>query len=361
MKLDNNKQMKQIDLGIIFNLLKRHRKLYYIVLPITFALSCLYILCIPRTYQSTVKLAPELTSLTSSSLSDLASSFGFDIGNNTQNTDAIFPELYPDLIASTDFQTNLFNIKVKTKDGKVNTTYYNYLLYYQKAPFWTLWIYKVKSVFTTEREDYGHDVGSGTVNPFMLTKIQNDIASAIGNKIKCQVDKKNYVISITVEDQDPLVCANMADTVRLRLQQVITDYRTNKAKHDYLYFKKICDEAKSKYEKARQQYGAFSDANQDVVLQSVKSKQEDLENNMQLLYNRYSALASQAEQARARIQERTPVFTTLQNASVPIKASGPKRMVFVLSMTFVAFVLISLYAVRELIFVEDNEHYSEKY
>ena len=37
----------------------------------------------------------------------------------------------------------------------------------------------------------------------------------------------------------------------------------------------------SSYEDARKRYAEFSDANQDVILQSIQSKTEDLENDMQ--------------------------------------------------------------------------------
>ena len=100
------------------------------------------------------------------------------------------------------------------------------------------------------------------------------------------------------------------------------------------YFQKLTDEAKDVYVKARQVYGGYADANMDVILESYKAKQEDLENDMQLKYNNYSAMLAQLQAAKAKVQERTPAFTTIQGAAVPIKATGPKRMLFVLGMLF---------------------------
>ena len=98
---------EQIDVLAIAKEMKKHKKLYLIALPVTFVLSCLLILCVPRYYTSTAKLAPEISSFSSSSLGDIASSFGFDIGGNSANGDAIFPELYPELIESNDFMERL--------------------------------------------------------------------------------------------------------------------------------------------------------------------------------------------------------------------------------------------------------------
>jgi len=62
-----------------------------------------------------------------------------------------------------------------------------------------------------------------------------------------------------------------------------------------------------------------------------------LENDMQLKFNTYTAMQTQLQQAKAKVQERTPAFTLLKGASVPIKPSGPKRMIFVLGMVFLTF------------------------
>lgn len=347
----NEEKIKQIDVVAITKEMWQHRKLYFIFLPIVFILSCLLIICVPRYYVSTSKLAPELSSYNSSSLGDLASSFGFDLGGNSTNGDAIFPELYPDLIASNDFIISLFDVKVKSEDNQINTTYYDYLSTKQKSPWWSSTINMVKSWFaekSTSKQKAGKEV-----DPFWLTKRQDDIAKSISNRISCSVDKKNYVISISVEDQDPLIAATLADTVQARLQQFITDYRTSKARKDLQYYQELCSQAKEKYEKTRRTYGRYSDSNQDVILESYKLKQNDLENEMQLLYNNYTTLQTQVQQAQAKLLMQTPAFTTLQSASVPLKPAGPKRMIFVLGMTFLAFIIVTIYSSKNVIFREE--------
>ena len=318
--MDNNNSVKQIDVTAIIKAMIKNRKAYFIGLPVSFILSILIIMCVPRHYKSTAKLAPELSSFSSGSLGELASSFGFDIGSSSSNEDAIFPELYPDLIESNDFLTSLFDVKVKSLDGSIDTTS------------------RTISI----------------VNPFRLTKRQDQIARSIANKVSCTVDKKNYVISISVEAQDPLICATLTDTVQARLQQFITDYRTSKARKDLEYYQKLCSDAKIKYEKVRQAYGSYADANNDIILESYKLKENDLENEMQLLYNNYTALQAQVQQARAKLTLQTPAFTTLQSASVPLKPAGPKRMLFVIGMTFLTFMIITFFSVRKVIFGEIN-------
>ena len=222
--MDNNKNtVKQIDFYKIVKVILNNGRTYLKVLPVVFVLACLYILCIPRYYKCNVSLAPELSNTSSlSSMAGLASSFGIDLAGSLSSEDAISPELYPDLMGSTNFVVSLFPIEIKTKGGKLATTYYEYLKSHQKAPWWSSAINKVKDLFA-EKDTVKFD-GKGRVDPFALPKTQQDIVGVISKKVSCSVDKKTDVISISVEDQDPLVCATIADSVREKLQDFIGIY-----------------------------------------------------------------------------------------------------------------------------------------
>jgi uncharacterized protein involved in exopolysaccharide biosynthesis len=74
---------------------------------------------------------------------------------------------------------------------------------------------------------------------------------------------------------------------------------------------------------------------------------------MQLKFNTYSALSTQLQQAKAKVQERTPAFTLLKGAEVPIKPAGPKRMIFVLAMTILAFIVLTLYSTKDLLISQE--------
>ena len=336
--MENEEEESSIDFKEIFAALWKHRLLYIIVLPLSIILGVIYAKSLPKYYQCQVTLAPELGGGASSggSLSALASSMGYKVGGGSKSdADAITPTLYPDLMNSVDFKTSLFSVKVHRMDSSKVMTYYDYLLYYQKTPWWS----KIFSAKDTIRQE--------KLNPFMLTKKQTAIASVINKNVVCDVDDKTGVITIDVTDQDPLIAATMADSVKTRLQTFITKYRTNKARNDLETTKKLCIEAKRRYEKVRQQYGAFSDANQEVILESVRSKQEDLENDMQLQFNNYNALAASLQASYAKVQAVTPVFTTLQSATVPTQKDGPKGSQIVLVFLFVGILIPTIYALAK--------------
>ena len=342
---DNKKNNEVIDLRVIFKKILANKKLYIKVLPIVFVLSCAYILCIPRTYTSSLSLAPEMNNSSSlgGTIGSLASSFGFDLGS-METSDAINPMLYPDLMEDNGFIVGLFDIKVVSADGEIKCNYYDYLTKHQDEPFWSKGIGSIKNLFA-EKET--HIKGSSKSSPYMLSKRQDGIVEGIRKDITISIDKKTAVITITAQAQDPLICKTLADSVKERLQVFITNYRTSKSRIDEEYYKNLATEAKHEYEKARQLYGSYADANTDLQLASLRSKQEDLENDMQLKYNAYSTMMTQYQAAKAKVQERTPAFTIVKGAAVPVKASGPKRMIFVISMLFLAFIATTLYIAKE--------------
>ena len=341
--MEEKKEMEVIDLRVVFKKIWSRRKLFYKVLPITFVVSCAYILCIPRYYTSSLSLAPEIagSSALGGTLGSLASSFGVDLGT-METTDAINPLLYPDLMEDNGFVVGLFDIRVKSQDGEIDCTYYDYLAKHQKKTFWSYGISWVKNLFKSKEKKKN----SGQINPYYLTKRQDDICGVIRKNININVDKKTAVISISVQAQDALISKTMADSVKERLQTFITNYRTNKSRIDEHHYKKLVDDAKTDYEKARRIYGSYADANTDVMLESFKAKQNDLENDMQLKYNTYTTLMAQYQAAKAKVQERTPAFTMVKGAAVPIKPTGPKRMLFVIGMLFLASLVTIFYILK---------------
>lgn len=341
---ETKKQAEVIDLRVVMKKIWKKKKLFFWTLPIAFVLSCVYILSIPRYYTSDVKLAPELgSSMGGGTLGDIASSLGFDI-SSAQTNDAISPLLYPDLMEDNKFVTNLFNINVKDQDGEINTTYFDYLKKYQKKPWWAYPIGWLKNLLPKDEAGKG---GNGEQDPYKLSKEVNTIVEKIRGDIKISIDKKTGVISINVTSQDPLICKTVADSLTTRLQDFITDYRTSKARVDVEYYKKLTSEAKAEYEKARQRYGSYADANMDIVLESYRAKRDDLENDMQLKFNAYSTMNTQLQAAMAKVQERTPAFTVVKGAAVPVKPAGPKRMIFVAGMLILTFIGTVFYLVRK--------------
>lgn len=328
--MSEEKKHNELDLLSLIGKVLKEWKLLFLFTFVGGVLGVFIALCMPKFYKADVVLAPEFSSGgvgLSDNLADLASSFGVDIGGKS-NVDAIYPDLYPEIFTSTDFIMNLYDVPVRLKDNDEERTYYDHLTHDLIMPFWDkpkLWLQQ-----KMRPKEVSIKTKGGKADTFKITRKDYDIVTMIGKSILCDVDKKTSVISIGVIDQDPLVAAIIADTLQQRLQHYITDYRTNKARIDVEHYRSLATKAKADYEKVRQQYISFSDANQDVILMSVKSKIEDLENDMQLRYNVYTQATAQFKMAEAKLQERTPAFTMLKRPMMTHKPASTPKIVVVL-------------------------------
>ena len=342
------KKQHNIDLVRCWEIIIQKKKVYFKVLPIVFILSCIWIFPQPRYYQSSVALAPEYaTESMAGGLSSIASSFGFNIGGGA-GSDAIYPLLYPELFQSPEFVVSLFDIKVKMADGTIETDYFTYLKKHQQsnpltAPFnaakkWVISLFEEKKV--------GSNSASG-INPFRMSEKDFNLLTIVQQKILCSVDKKTEVITISVTDQDPLIAATMADSVRARLQNFIVMYRTSKARMDAEYYQTLVDSARAEFDKVSLEYSKFCDSHNSAIRQSIITQREKLETDRSLKLNAYTALATQLEAMKAKIQENTPAFTVLKSATVAVRPAGPKRMLFIAGMCILAGICISLWLIRK--------------
>ena len=79
------------------------------------------------------------------------------------------------------------------------------------------------------------------------------------------------------------------------------------------------------------------DSHDNIILQSVRTEQERLQNDMSLAYQVYSQVASQLQVARAKVQEEKPV---VEPAVVPLEPSGTSRKVYVLAFIFLSVCIV---------------------
>ncbi len=347
--MDENSEV--IDLREVAKHLWKKKNLFYIVWGVTFVISCFIIFPIPRTYQADVTVAPESSEAQGGSLSSIASSFGFNLGNTT-TSDAFYPDIYPEVMASNEFIANLLKVNVETLDGTVKTDYFNYLASHQKSTFYMVSINWTKRQLRKLTEgDKSMYVGKGGgdegFSTFLMSEHQQMIFEIVRNNVVCGVDKKTGIITINVTDQDPLVCASIADSARVHLQDFITRYRTNKARVDYEYYLKLTNEAKAEYEASMKAYAAYCDSHLNTILQTELSKRDELENDLSMKSTTYNTMNTQLVAAKAKIQECTPAFSLLQGPTVPIKPTGPKRMIFVAGMLFLATIGTIIYVFRK--------------
>lgn len=334
-----------IDWSALVKKFLQHRRY---IMGVTFVfgiLGCVVALTSKRTYTVQVMLAPEVTgtSRAGTSLKSLTSLLG--VGNLSFNTsnDALNITLFPEICGSTPFLSQLFNVTVTPKtpieDEETDTLVYKLTLYDYLSGR-----YKAKSALQKWKEELFTDsikeAEVDTICSSFFTKKQAAVLKALQKSIIADVDSKTGVTSITVKMTDPKIAQMLADTVCERLQQYVVEYRIKKTYQDYVYYKKLTEEAEQTMIKAQAEYAASVDYDRSVILQSVNSEKQRLQQEAQLAQEIYSQMKQQEVLAEAKIQEAKPVFAVLQPAVEPLKPSNSRKKV-VLAFMFVGFCLSS--------------------
>lgn len=316
---------------ILRKLIKRW-KFIFLVTFIFCVLGVTYALLMKRTYTVTMTLAPELQNRSSGSLGTLASMLG--VGNMTLNStpDALNITLFPEISSSTPFLCSLLEVpvtpfvprKLEVQGVKPDTTtVFDHLLERDKP-------LSPKKAAEREKADAKYLYDDSVINPEDLTPRQGDAIKALRMAINTTVDNKTGVTTINVVMDDPMIVKQVADTVCQRLQDFVTEYRTKKATADYEYYVELADEAYRKLVKAQSAYAARVDYDRSVILQSVSSARQRLQDEANLANQIYSQMAQQRELAKAKIQEVKPVYAVVQPASVPLKASNSRAKVCII-------------------------------
>ena len=341
---NHNDEELEIDLMDLLRKVIGIRKKIYKAAGIGLIIGVIVAISIPKQYTVEVTLSPEMGNNKGGGLSGLAASFlgsGVSMGDGT---DALNASLSADIVSSTPFLLELSNMKVPVS-GSEEISLSSYLDE-ESSPWWSyvigfpgMVIGGVKSLFIEDEDEsiFSDKASQGTIE---LSKKESQKIESLKKKIVASVDKKTSMTSVTATFQDSKVAAVVADSVVKKLQVYIIDYRTSKSKEDCLYLEKLFKERQQEYYEAQRKYADYMDSHDNIILQSVRTEQERLQNDMSLAYQVYSQVAGQLQVARAKVQEEKPVFAVVEPAVVPLYPSGTSRKVYVLVFVFLSVCIV---------------------
>jgi uncharacterized protein involved in exopolysaccharide biosynthesis len=296
---------------------------------------------IPKTYTASVTFAPETQQKTSSGVSSIASMMGVNLNNSV---DAISVEMFPDVVHSTPFIVELFDLPVtfKYKDEQMTTTLLEYMKEYQKSPWWSHvinapfkalgWCIDLITPGAEEEED---NIGA-PLYPNNLPNKERGVVKFFAENIIVNVDKKSFKTQMSIDMQDPVVAATVMEAITENLKEYMSDYRTSKARQDVENLQVIADLRKADYYKAQQAYADYMDSNKSVIRQSAQAERERLQQEMNLAYQVYSQVATQLEGSRIQAEQAKPVFVIINPVIIPLQRTAPSKAKMLVIFTFLA-------------------------
>lgn len=266
--------------------------------------------------------------------------------------ESIPPKLYPDIVNSLPYQLEILNKEIYYSTYDTTVSNYNFfddiyspsVLGYIKG--YTLGLPgKIKGLFTEEAPEDPLPKGFEGDSIVSITKHQSIIVNQMRSRISVVLDDESGLINVSVEMPDPNAAAQIGQLSVTLLKEYITNYRTRKAEEDLEFTREQMLKAKDEWQAAQVRLANFRDQNTGQLTNRALTEEQRLQSEYDLAFNKYNSLAQKVEQAKLRVQEKTPVVTVLKPVQMPVDNVKPKRRLIVILSLFLGLLLSLGYVV----------------
>lgn len=349
-KEELNSQKINIDILPLLANLYKHKWLVLITTIIFGVIGIITAFTADRDYTASEVVVPEQEQDMKSSLMNSLSSF-MDLTSATGSDEGAYNvTIFPEMATSKPFLASLLTVKVMPSEknkirqarNKKKFTLYDYYTDPSRITFSDKIMGGIKKALKLEKIEPKGDIRKMDVTHF--TKEQEGLINKLEKSIDVVINKKTGITTISFTSDDPAVSQQIADTVSCKLQAMVINYKTLKAKEKLKYYTKISDEARLRLIRLQKKYAAAADENFFVELQSVKSNIDRIEQDAILAQDAYNTIEKQRISAIMEVQDAKPVFVVLEPASYPNKANS-SRAAKVILYTLIGFIFSSLYAI----------------
>ena len=311
----NDKNIDEIDLIFFLKKIYKKRKFIGISTFLFIIIGIVVALTKPEIYSSATTFIPQNQETKSSGISGVASLVGINLGGGFNSTE-IPPSMYPEIKNSAKFKRKLLNSII---DSKSNITLEKFIINY----------YDISE--TKEIND----------NLMFVSKSEEKIFEIISNMIIVSVNENDGFISISSEMPNAEYSAVIVRNAKNILQDIIIENRIESARQTLNFSLKQLSEKKAEFDEIQTKLAYFKDSNLNIVNSVITNEQDKLEAEFEIINAVVTELSKQVEQAKLQVNKETPVFSTLNEPTIPNIRSSPKRKQIVLIYGFIG-LLISI-------------------
>lgn len=166
---------------------------------------------------------------------------------------------------------------------------------------------------------------------------EKDTIEAVQDNINYNYSNKQATLTVSFADKDPVIAAQMLDSVTAHLQEIITHYRQSNAQAALLNAQANVNAAKEKYKEAQARYNTFAESHTNPSSPIEEQEEQALAKECKTAYSIYHKAAVEYSRQLALKQRAYLSFAVIQNNTVPEKPDN-RLMGYIFS-----FVLISIF------------------
>ena len=320
----------EIDLIDLLKKLYNSRKLIIYITIIFSIIGIAFALLSPVKYNSKTVFINQNQETGSSSLSGVASLVGINLGSSSLGGE-IPSTMYPQIVQSVKFKRLLLN---KVIDEKNNLTLEKF----------------ISEQFSIEKDE------EKNISELGITSNEDKYFKILNTILNVSVNQKDGFILITSEMSNAEYSAKVAKFSREILQNIIIENKVETARQNLIFSEGQLIEKKKEFDEIYSKLAFFSDSNLNSVNSFVINEKNKLESEFNIISAVVEEISKQVEQAKLQLKKDTPVFSTIQEAIIPIQRSSPKRTQLVLIFGILGFILSSAYfLIKDTLFKIFNE------
>ncbi|MDB3938394.1 Wzz/FepE/Etk N-terminal domain-containing protein [Flavobacteriaceae bacterium] len=340
----NNLEEDSID---IIGLLKKvwpDRKLVIKVTVLFFIIGCIVALLSPVVYTAQTTFVPQVSedqmSTSKGGLGSLASLAGINLNQVASTSDSyLSPMLYSKLAESEEFALNIINEEIINSNGN-KLTIKEYLLsnksLFDFNPIEFIKKYTIGLFLNNETEKGNSDVIKGFN---FLSEEDFSLIKNFKKKFTIELNEKEGFLKVIASDKNAFISTQLVKIITKNLQSRIIELRTNKIKERLEYSKEQYQLKQGEFDFLQKKLAEFKDSNKNISTARFMSELQKLESEYQLQQNILINLASEFNNNKIKLNKNTPIFSVIDEASVPNEKSKPKRKIIVIIWVFLGLIL----------------------
>lgn len=342
----NNLEEDSIDIIALLKTVWNGKKIIIKTTAVFFIIGCIVALLSPTVYTSETTFVPQTSDQNSSSvkgLGSLASLAGINLNAEASSSidNYISPMLYSRITESNEFLITLLNENIIKLNGN-QLALKDYLLE-NKGGFSFIGFIK-KYTIGLFKTDNNEVINSEIAERYNFISDEDfSLIESLRSKFLVETVEKNGYIKVFGYDKDALISTQITTLATKLLQSRIIALRTNKIKAQLIFSKEQYDLKKVEFEKLQNKLAEFKDSNKNISTAKFMAELQKLESEYQLQQNILTNLASEYNNNKIKLNKDTPIFSVLDEVSVPNERSEPKRSLIALIWVFLGVVLSTGY------------------
>ena len=312
-----------------------------------FVSGCIVALLSPVVYTAQTTFVPQVSddqlSFDKGGLGSLASLAGINLNSAEVSSDSyLSPLLYSKLAESEEFSLDIINEEIINLKGE-KSTIKEYLLLDTNSSFNLIRFIKKYTIGLFLKNDIELKNNEILKSYNFISQEEFDLVDDFKEQFSIVLNDKDGYIEVIARDKDAFISTQLVKIITKNLQSRIIELRTNKIQERLEYSKNQYELKQIEFNILQNNVADFKDSNKNISTARFMSELQKLESEYQLQQNILMTLASEFNNNKIKLNKDTPIFSVIDEVSVPNERSEPKRTLITLIYTILGIVLSILY------------------